>query len=289
MKINTISNTNFHGLFVDRTSENGGNWRMEYYPYSWENKMAPKVHLDIFASKLPMNEEIYEHSNKIEQSKDILGTISYYKDVSFGRDILRKTITQMPAMNLEDSLKTKEKKLVAFIKQKENYMQSLKAPLQGRMQSIFNISKLHYQYASDINRDIFSHQYTKEARATGVKNNFDKMTKIAEENGTDFQKYIRLSESANDVRNELNLVSKQISELEVAKFSNKLIDISRRDINACDEPLAKALQDVEKAKGKLVALSNGTITVDEILKAIGKDFKIHKAIEYVEKLMMKKI
>ena len=251
--------------------------------------MAPKQHLDIYASKLPLNEELYERGAQIELSKDILGTISYYKDVSQGRDILRKTITEMPAMNLEDSLRTKEKKLKEFIKRKEYFMDTFNAPLEARMSAMFDISKEHNKYASDINRDVFSHQYSKETRADGVKRNFDKMTKIAEENGNDFKQYVRLAKSVNDVHKELETVRKQISELEEARNSNKLIDISRRDIEACDEPLHQALQDVGKAKGKLVALSNQTITVDEILKAVGKDFKIYKAIDFVEKLMSKKV
>ena len=63
MKINAINNTNFRGLFTDKTAQNGGNWRMEYSPYSWESnnssKMANKKKIDVYASSLPDNEEIY--------------------------------------------------------------------------------------------------------------------------------------------------------------------------------------------------------------------------------------
>ena len=71
MKINAITNTSFKGLFTDRTQENNGNWRMEYRPYSWENKMVPKTKIDVFSSVLPTNEEIYIGGGQRESSKDI--------------------------------------------------------------------------------------------------------------------------------------------------------------------------------------------------------------------------
>ena len=37
MKINAINNTNFRGLFTDKSSQNGSNWKMEYSPYAWES------------------------------------------------------------------------------------------------------------------------------------------------------------------------------------------------------------------------------------------------------------
>ena len=63
MKVNVINNTNFKGLFIDKTKENNGNWRMEYRPYSWEMKndgeyiMAPQTEWDLFSDKLPDNEK----------------------------------------------------------------------------------------------------------------------------------------------------------------------------------------------------------------------------------------
>ena len=52
MKIQAINtNTNFKGLFTDKSAQNNGNWRMEYQPYSWESnntgKMANKERIDI--------------------------------------------------------------------------------------------------------------------------------------------------------------------------------------------------------------------------------------------------
>jgi len=289
MKVSAITNTNFKGLFTDRTKENNGNWRMEYRPYSWENKMVPKTKIDVFSSVLPTNEEIYIGGAQRELSKDILGTVSYYKDISYGKDILRKTITEMPAMNLEESLKVKDKKLTMFLKMKQEEMQELKKSLKDRMGLIFDISKKHNEYASDFNRDVFSHTYSKETRVNGIKTNFDKMTKIAEENGQDFQKYIKLAESADNVRTAKDEIFEELLKIEEAKAKGLLIDISRRDIESPNEPLKNALQNITKAKGKLIALSNGTITVDEILNKLGRDFSIDKAIKYVENLMIKRI
>ena len=67
MRIQAINtNTNFKGLFTNKSNENGGNWKMEYQPYSWEKNadgdigyMANKERVDVYASRLPDNEEIF--------------------------------------------------------------------------------------------------------------------------------------------------------------------------------------------------------------------------------------
>ena len=57
MKINAINNTNFKGLFTNKSSQNGGNWKMEYSPYAWESrnwynlsKMDIQRDIDIFGT-----------------------------------------------------------------------------------------------------------------------------------------------------------------------------------------------------------------------------------------------
>ena len=47
MKINSINNTNFKGLFIDMTVQNGVKWKMVYHPYSWEGGMVNKEKIDI--------------------------------------------------------------------------------------------------------------------------------------------------------------------------------------------------------------------------------------------------
>ena len=77
MKINAINNTNFKGLFTNKSSQNGGNWRMEYSPYAWESKngweidskMANQSGIDIFGTCLPDNEKIYTEKNGKKSAK----------------------------------------------------------------------------------------------------------------------------------------------------------------------------------------------------------------------------
>ena len=289
MKVNAITNTNFKGLFTDRTKENNGDWRMEYRPYSWETKKANKAQNDIYSSKLPTNEEIYTKEPGLEISEDILGTKSYIKDTRNGRDVLRIQIEDMPSMNYEDSLKVLDKKLEAFWEMKQDAMKDLKKPLENRDTYLFNLSHQHGEYVSDVRRTLGSHIYEKNERARGLEQEFDKVTKYAEDLGDSFENYTKLAESANDVRNQREHIREELNKIMEAKLKNNLIDVSRRDTEAPYTPLYKALQNIEKAKGKLVALSDRTITVENLLKAVGEDCKIYKVIDYIEKLMMKKI
>ena len=289
MKTNAITSTNFRGLFTNNSIGNGGNWRMEYRPYSWEIKMAPKVQLDVFSRTLPDNEEIFTQAPQRELSRDILGTVSYLKDTSEGRDTLRKTITEMNSMNLEDSLKIQDRKFAAFLNLKQDAMDELKSDLQSRMERIFDIAQEHHKYSDDINKGWGSHVYDKETRAHGVSSSFDKMTKLAEDNGNYFKKYIELSESAEAISKAKEAGREELSRIESAKRLNAYIDISRRDIEKPNEPLVKALANLAAAKEKRVALSHRTILVQDIIKGVGKDFSIQKAIEYVEMLMKKRL
>ena len=79
-------NINFKGLFIDKSLENDGNWRMEYSPYSWEtknwnidSKMASQSCIDIYGNELPDNEKIYSAIENKKSAKDILGTEFYYE------------------------------------------------------------------------------------------------------------------------------------------------------------------------------------------------------------------
>ena len=133
MKINAISNTNFKGLFTDKSAQNGGNWKMEYSPYAWEakyfkidSKMANQENIDIFGTCLPDNEKIYTNENGKKSAKDILGTEFYYE---YENGKVRKTITEVPAMNRENSLKVYNKKLDKFLKMKKDKSEEIKRAL----------------------------------------------------------------------------------------------------------------------------------------------------------------
>ncbi len=289
MKVNSITNTNFKGLFTDRTKENGGNWRMEYRPYSWEGKMAPKSQVDVFSSKLPMNEEIYIDTPNYKLSKDILDTVSYINDTRNGKDILRRTITEMPSLSYEESLRVQDKKLQAFLTMKEEVMQELKRPLENRKTYLFNAAQNHDIYVSDFERSWGSHRFEKEERIKGLRQNFDKMTRHADELGNNFEKYALLSDSSNSVRRQREKIREELEKIELAKSKNSFVDISRRDIDKPFEQLVQAFKNFEQAKSKLFALSNRTITGSEIMEGTGKDFNIQKAVNYVTSLMRKKI
>ena len=288
MKINAITNTNFRGLFTDKTAENDWNWRMEYRPYSWETIKANKEQIDIYSSKLPTNEEIYIDEPQYKVSKDILGTKSYIKDTRYGQDILRINIDDMPRMNYEDSLKVLDKKLGKFLEMKQEAMQDLKEPLENYNEHLFNISHEHGEYVSDVRRGLGFHVYDKQDRANGLAQTFDKVTKFAEDLGDNFSKYTQLSESADNVRLQRESIKNELNKILEAKAKNALIDISNFDVESVGRLLEKTLQNIEKAKEKLVVLSDRIITVSEIQKAIGENSKTKNIIEYVQKLMFKK-
>ena len=130
MKIQAINNTNFKGLFTDASGINGGNWRMEYSPYSWESnntgKMANQTDIDVYAKNLPDNDKIYTYdlSTRRKSARDILGTEFYFENAD-GK--MRRTITEVPEMNREDSLRVLDKKLGIFLEDK----QKLRAELEG--------------------------------------------------------------------------------------------------------------------------------------------------------------
>ena len=72
-----------------------------------------------------------------------------------------------------------------------------------------------------------------------------------------------------------------------------MIDISRRDIYDPNKALWSALQNIKEAAEKYVSLPHKTISVQEILKAVGtkaKKVDIPKlAVQYVDTLIQKRI
>ena len=121
MKIQTINNQiSSKGIYIDRSKENNGNWKMAYKPYSWELDtnakpyIAPKEQIDMYASSLPTNEEFYTaiENAKPAVSKDIYGTISYYQyPAHINNGKMRRDVIQEEAMGREESLEVYVKKL----------------------------------------------------------------------------------------------------------------------------------------------------------------------------------
>lgn len=268
MKIQAINtNTNFKGLFTDKSAQNNGNWRMEYQPYSWESnntgKMANKERIDIYANMLPDNEEIYTKNKGYyaETSGDILGTTSYYKTYD-GR--MRRTIDEMPAMNREDSLKVLDKKLGKFLEQKQELRKELEANFDRQTLAIRSSSD-NYNIASYELDNTF---WTKK----NIKNNMDNAARELKNNADimyqNSQNYIKLMGSIDAVRQTKENGQKEIKQLEELRKSGKLIDISRRDIPNPNEALKQALADIRAAAGKFLCLPHKLMSMDEVLKIV---------------------
>lgn len=268
MKIQAINtNTNFKGLFTDKSAQNNGNWRMEYQPYSWESnntgKMANKERIDIYANMLPDNEEIYTKNKGYyaETSGDILGTTSYYKTYD-GR--MRRTIDEMPAMNREDSLKVLDKKLGKFLEQKQELRKELEANFDRQTLAIRSSSD-NYNIASYELDNTF---WTKK----NIKNNMDKAARELKNNADimyqNSQNYIKLMGSIDAVRQTKENGQKEIKQIEELRKSGKLIDISRRDIPNPNEALKQALADIRAAAGKFLCLPHKLMSMEEVLKIV---------------------
>lgn len=293
MKIQAINtNTNFKGLFTDKSAQNNGNWRMEYQPYSWESnntgKMANKERIDIYANMLPDNEEIYTKNKGYyaETSGDILGTTSYYKTYD-GR--MRRTIDEMPAMNREDSLKVLDKKLGKFLEQKQELRKELEANFDRQTLAIRSSSD-NYNIASYELDNTF---WTKK----NIKNNMDNAARELKNNADimyqNSQNYIKLMGSIDAVRQTKENGQKEIKQIEELRKSGKLIDISRRDIPNPNEALKQALTDIRAAAGKFLCLPHKLMSMDEILKIVnprnlssGYDNEI---MHHIEKLIKRTV
>lgn len=268
MKIQAINtNTNFKGLFTDKSAQNNGNWRMQYQPYSWESnntgKMANKERIDIYANMLPDNEEIYTKNKGYyaETSGDILGTTSYYKTYD-GR--MRRTIDEMPSMNREDSLKVLDKKLGKFLEQKQELRKELEANFDRQTLAIRSSSD-NYNIASYELDNTF---WTKK----NIKNNMDNAARELKNNADimyqNSQNYIKLMGSIDAVRQTKENGQKEIKQLEELRKSGKLIDISRRDIPNPNEALKQALADIRAAAGKFLCLPHKLMSMEEVLKIV---------------------
>lgn len=293
MKIQAINtNTNFKGLFTDKSAQNNGNWRMEYQPYSWESnntgKMANKERIDIYANMLPDNEEIYTKNKGYyaETSGDILGTTSYYKTYD-GR--MRRTIDEMPAMNREDSLKVLDKKLGKFLEQKQELRKELEANFDRQTLAIRSSSD-NYNIASYELDNTF---WTKK----NIKNNMDNAARELKNNADimyqNSQNYIKLMGSIDAVRQTKENGQKEIKQIEELRKSGKLIDISRRDIPNPNEALKQALADIRAAAGKFLCLPHKLMSMEEVLKIVNprnlsSGYK-NEIISHVEKLIKRTV
>lgn len=282
MKIQAINtNTNFKGLFTDKSAQNGGNWFMEYRPYSWESnntgKMANKVRVDEYASTLPDNEEIFTREKEhIESSKDILGTESYYKAAD---GTMRRTIIQGPSMNREESLEVLNKKLNAFLKLK----QATRKTLEESFAPIFtNLNKESdgYNRASQRHQESIFGRSQERARMDVHKSGI-----LAEsyEMYQNIKDYIRLIASIDNVKEKKEKNITELALINRLKESDLFIDISRRDGDKPNEALIQALKNRVAAAAKILCLPDGLISMDAILSKLDKDASVEEIVKFVER------
>ena len=292
MKINAINSNAFKGLFTDKTAQNGGNWLMEYSPYSWEknntSKMSDKQKVDVYASTLPDNEELYtKFANGAESSRDILGTESYYLH-SDGK--MRRTITEVPAMNREESLKVLNKKLGVFLRMKDLECLSIKSQIPDIPKAVREASANYRNSEGDIPVRLFSTSYERGLAMENMRNIFDNVKGYAIDLYNKLNLYAKLKESADSVRTFRETNSKEIAELESLRKAGNLIDISRRDIQEPDNALIDNLvHGFSTLKSKFLCLPNKLISMDEILRILGCSAETSESkrqiINYIKKLI----
>ncbi len=292
MKINAINTTNFKGLFTDKTAQNGGNWRMEYSPYSWESnntsKMANKKKVDVYSSYLPDNEEIYtKFSETAENSKDILGTESYYKR-SDGK--MRRTITEVPAMNREESLKVQNKKYDAFLEMKKEEFSRLRNNVTGITDKVDNSVTDFRKYAADVPLGFFTAAYDRRYAVNQMSKEFDTVLDSAKNAYTNFLDYDKLRISADNVRSVQKRNAEEIDKLANLRKAGQLIDISRRDINDADKPLIENLKHgFNTIRSKFVCLPHRLISMDEVMRTLGRAAEVpdnkQLIIDYIKRLI----
>ena len=300
MKIQSVNSIKFGGVFTDKSYQNNGNWRMEYSPYSWENdnssRMKHKEKIDIFASTLPDNEEIYKVKSEsyyriFESSEDLLGTVSYWHD--FKKDDMRKTIVQVPSMDRETSLDVLRKKLEKFMAMKGEYGNKILNDMKENMSKV-NESKSFYNKASvDYDAGFLASQYSKSTNKSIMDENASKIVDEAQKMYNSSKDYVKLRASMDDLRINIEKTKQEVEKLKDARLNHKLIDISKRDVYDPNKLLWDALQDIRNCYGKLVALPHKTVTVEELISESGvklTDTKLaSKIIKFVDELIAKRI
>lgn len=308
MRINAINNQRtFKGLFIDRSKENGGNWKMEYRPYSWELEdgkpvMQNKKKINYQAPKLPNNEEnFFINSNNVEVSQDIFGTTSYYKcppERNNGK--MRSKIDVGMPMNREESLNVYLKKMEKFNKDKRSMLtHELKSPV--------DFTPVMIAYENEF-KDALSRYNNDRGIFGGVKtenvSNMVNKTKLLYERAKELYKnamrYINVSETIPQTEKEITQIKKELSLIEQAKKDKNYIDISNRSINNADEPLIKYLDEMVLSGkpvseyNKLIALPASTRWLKDIFSSLNVNLNTGlspstktKVLEHVRSLIRK--
>lgn len=310
MKVQSITKTNFTGLYTNKTAQNGGDWKMEYQPYSWErtkeNKFGTGVQeeWDILASTLPDNEKHYIEKTYKEfdiysypilerkSCEDILGTEYYYEDIK--TKIMRNSLVHKEAMNLEDSLTVLNKKLGIFLNLKKAEIKNTEENFDIEKGAMDTYSGQFDYYYNDYKKGTFSRDNYKSENLKGMYDNKNSLKRNVDDMYNNIKKYIALRDSSNNVAQQRRDIEKELAVIEKARESGKIIDISQRvytyDPN---KKLWEALHNIEAVKDSIVALPHRTISVRNILTELGVNVKSKdipdKAIKFIDELIRKKI
>ena len=279
MKIQAINNQiSSKGLYIDRSKENKGNWKMVYKPYSWELNndakpyIAPKQQINMFDSILPINEEFYTGINGKEpaRSKDIHGTISYYKyppEINNGE--MRKNVIQEEAMDREESLEVYKRKLGFFESLKKH---QLKYELPDKV-DLTRVKYHHYSfgsYSSDYNNNFFGKNSNKDKMVSAEKDLF----KEAEALYLNAQNYIKMATSIEELKGKINEIDNELKLIKHAKQNGLAIDISKRDSDDADAPLKEFIEKVANSNKPLeefeewIILPNGIRKFKEMISSL---------------------
>lgn len=310
MRIQAINtNTNFRGLFTDKKSQNGGNWKMEYQPYSWEKneageigRMANKQRVDVYASALPDNEEIYNklitnYGTYSEYSDDILGTRSYYRSPD-GK--MRRTIDEKPALNREQSLEVLSKKYDRFLDLKQYENQKLVSDSENILERS-NIASNRYDAASAKQVEGYNYGQGFMQKSEGLrmmnsaKSDMDSakyvMKNCAEALFNQTEEHQRLTTSIFKTYANKEKVTKELKQLKELRESGKLIDISSRTIENPNAPLVAALQNIRAAAEKFICLPHKIMSMGEIIKQVNpraiEGGYNEQIVRYVENIIRK--
>ncbi len=288
MQIQAINNTNFKGLFTDRSVQNCGNWLMEYSPYSWESnntgKMANQTDIDMYASSLPENDKIYTHNlvTRRKSAKDILGTEFYFENAD---GTMRRTITEVPEMNRENSLRVLDNKLGVFLDKKQVLKTELEKTF-NTLNSNIKDQSLKYNNASfEYEKGYFDRSDSKSRLKVNMDKYKSEMAVQAQKMSDNIQKYINLINSIESTKQIKQAGLKELEIINEHKKAGTFIDISRRNIFNPNEALAAACNNMKTISEKVLCLPDRLVSMKSILEKLGHNYSADDVIRIVEKMI----
>ncbi len=286
MKIQPINNTQtFKGLFVDCSKENGGDWKMVYRPYSWELKdsktpiMSSKTPIDILADYLPDNEEIFipMQENKPEISKDILGTVSYYKyPASYNNGEMRRQIIFGEPLSREESLNIYLQKLDKFVEMKHNKQSELEKSIQSADQDLQNLNNNFGNSSCAYERTSLGFNKHKREMDKFEKDMYQQ-AKTLHKNAID---YIKINSSLQSIEKQKLEMQEELAMIENARNNNVLVDISKRHLpdpnKAYWQVLVEAInnKNIRLNTDKVIVFPHATKTLKSLIEGWFKSYNV---------------